>query len=96
MANSEWQFEEIEETEIESVARGRKSSVPQELIDGLAGLSKGKAVRLPSQKLDPTAETYRNDKARVAASLRVAMRLAGHKKFSIVFSPNGVPQIRLK
>ena len=71
MTNSEWQFEEIEETEIESVARGRKSSVPQELIDGLAGLSKGKAVRLPSQKLDPTADTYRNDKARVAASLRL-------------------------
>ena len=80
MTNSEWQFEEIEETEIESVARGRKSSVPQELIDGLAGLSKGKAVRLPSHKLDPTADTYRNDKARVAASLRV------------LHGPKGLPQ----
>lgn len=96
MDNSEWEFEEIDETEIESVARGRKSSVPQALIDGLAGLKKGKAVKIPSQKLDPKSVTYKTDKARVSAVLRTAMRAAGHDAFSIIFAPDGTPQIRLK
>lgn len=93
---SEFEFEIIDETEIESVSRGRKSSVPQELIDGLRGLKAGKAVRIPSQKLDPASVTYKTDKARVSAVLRTAMRAAGHKGFSIIFTPEGVPQIRLK
>lgn len=93
---NDWAFEEIEENEIESVRRGRKSNVDPALIDALRTLKPGKAIRIPSAGLDPTAPTYRTDKARVSASLRTAMRLAGHSEFSIIFSPEGVPQIRLK
>jgi hypothetical protein len=91
-----WDFEEIPEDEIQAVRRGRKSNVDPALVDGLRTLTPGRAIRIPSQKLDPTAANYRTEKARVSASLRVAMRAAGHTSFAIIFSPDGVPQIRLK
>src|SRR6056300_1960332 len=78
MANSEWSFEEIEETEITAVARGRKSNVDEALIEGLRNLKTGKAIRIPSQQLDTKAANYKTEKARVSAMLRTAMRAAGH------------------
>ena len=96
MANSEWSFEEIDETEIQSVARGRKSNVDPALIEGLRNLKAGKAIRIPSQQLDTKAPNYKTEKARVSAMLRTAMRAAGHKDFAIIFTPEGVPQIKLK
>lgn len=89
-------FEVIEETEITQVSRGRKSNVDPRLIEGLRNLTKGKAIKVPSQKLDPTADTYKTDKARVSAMLRTAMRSAGHTDFAIIYTPEGVPQIKLK
>jgi hypothetical protein len=91
-----WDFEEIPEDEIQAVRRGRKSTVDPALVDGLRTLTPGRAIRIPSQKLDPKSANYRTEKARVSASLRVAMRAAGHTAFAIIFSPDGVPQIRLK
>lgn len=91
-----WDFEEIPEDQVESVRRGRKSNVDPGLVQALKGLKKGKAIRIPSQSLDPSAPSYRTDKARVSAQLRTAMRMAGHADFSIIFSPEGTPQIRLK
>lgn len=93
--SNEWEFEIIEASEVKKVRRGRKSNVDPRLIDGLRTLKAGKAVRLPNQGLDPKAPTYRTDKARVSASLRSACRAAGHQKFSIEFSPDGVPQITI-
>lgn len=89
-------FEIIEEEEVTSVSRGRKSSVDPQLIEGLRGLTKGKAIRIPSQKLDPKADNYKTEKARISAMLRTAMRAAGHHDFSIIFTPEGVPQIKMK
>jgi hypothetical protein len=94
--NNEWAFEIIEASEVTKVSRGRKSNVDPALIAGLRTLTKGKAVRLTGQALDPKAPTYRTDKARVSASLRSACRSAGHTKFSIEFSPEGIPQITIK
>jgi hypothetical protein len=94
--NSGWDFEEIDASEVTGVARGRKSNVDPALIDALRGLSAGKAIRIPSQRLDPKADNYRNEKARISAMLRTAMKAAGHDSFSIVFSPEGVPQIKVK
>ena len=91
-----WDFEEIDASDVTGVARGRKSNVDPALVDALRGLSAGRAIRISSQKLDPNAPNYRNEKARVSAMLRTAMRSAGHDSFSIVFSPEGVPQIKIK
>ena len=91
-----WDFEDIPEDEVRGVPRGRKSNVDPALVEGLRNLTAGRAIRIPSQKLDPTALNYRTEKARVSAMLRTAMRSAGHATFSIIFSPDGVPQIRLK
>lgn len=95
-STSGWDFEEIGDDEVRGVPRGRKSNVDPALVEGLRRLVKGKAIRIPSQTLDPTADNYKTEKARVSAMLRTAMRTAGHDDFSIIFSPEGVPQIRLK
>ena len=94
--SDDWAFEEIPEDQIRGVPRGRKSNVDPALVDGLRTLAKGRAIRIPSQALDPKAANYRTEKARVSAMLRTAMKAAGHSEFSIVFSPEGVPQIRLR
>lgn len=91
----EFQFDIIDEAEIVSVSRGRQSSVPQELIDGLRNLKTGKAIRIPSKQLDPKASDYRNAKAALSAQLRAAARAAGFEP-AITFSPEGVPQIKRK
>ena len=96
MANANDLFEIIDETEITQVSRGRKSSVDPALIEGLRRLTKGKAIKIPSQALDPQAENYKTEKARISAMLRTAMKAAGHNDFSIIFSPEGVPQIKIK
>lgn len=91
-----WEFEIIDAQNVSRVPRGRKSNVDPRLIEGLRTLTAGKAVRLPQQALDPKSPDYRKDKARVSASLRSACRSAGHEKFTIEFSPEGVPQITIK
>lgn len=96
MANANDLFEIIDETEITQVSRGRKSSVDPQLIEGLRRLTKGKAIKIPSQALDPQAPNYKTEKARISAMLRTAMKAAGHSDFSIIFSPEGVPQIKIK
>jgi hypothetical protein len=93
---SDFDFEIIEETQITRVPRGRKSNIDPAMVDAFRALKKGKAVRITSMKLDPKAPTYKTDKARVSASLRSAIRRAGHEDFAIEFSPEGVPQVRLK
>jgi hypothetical protein len=95
MANDEFEFEIIPEDEIQKVARGRKSNVDPKLVEGLRNLKKGSAVRLPKMKCDPKSVDYKKDKARVSANLRAAMKMAGHGKFGIVFTPDGIPQIKI-
>jgi hypothetical protein len=91
----EWNFEEIPENEVRGVPRGRKSNVDPALIDAFRKVKPGKAFRIPNQKLDPSAPTYKTDKARVSATLRAALRSAGHASFSIIWSPDGIPQVKI-
>jgi hypothetical protein len=86
-------FEFIDENEIESVKRGRKSTAPAELVEALAKMPKGQAVRIKGMKLDPTSPDYKTDKASVSASIRTAGKLAG-VKVAISWSPDGVPQVK--
>lgn len=92
----EWNFEEIPEDQVRGVPRGRKSNVDPALIEAFRKVKAGKAIRIPSQALDPKSATYKTDKARISATLRTAMRSAGHSSISIVWSPEGVPQVKVK
>lgn len=87
-------FEFIDEGEIESVKRGRKSTVPTELVELLAKVPVGKAVVLRDYAGDPSDEGYKSYKASTSAMLRQAGKTAG-VKVTIAWSPAGVPQIRL-
>lgn len=86
-------FEFIDETDIQSVKRGRKTTVPQALVDALSKMPTGKAVRIKDYAGDPTAEDYKSHKASVSAMIRTAGRQAG-VKVSISWSPDGVPQVK--
>lgn len=88
-------FEIIPESEIQKVARGRKSNVDPKLVESLKGLKKGSAARIPKMKCDPKSADFKKDKARVSASLRAAMKMAGHAKYGIVFTPDGIPQVKI-
>lgn len=87
-------FEFIDENDMQGVKRGRKSTVPQELIDVLSKLPVGKACALREYAGDPTDEGYKSYKATISAMIRSAAKQAGVKT-SITWSPAGVPQVRL-
>jgi hypothetical protein len=86
-------FEFIDENEIEGVKRGRKTTVPTELVEAIRSMPKGKAVKVKDYKLDPTSEDYRNEKANVSSTIRKAGELAG-VKVSITWTLDGVPQVK--
>jgi hypothetical protein len=89
-------YQIIDESALEFVQRGRKSNADPELVDALRKLTKGKALALPSEKVDMTspAEVVKTEKARISANLRSAGKLAG-VKVAIRWSPIGVPQIAI-
>lgn len=88
-------FEFIDENEIESVSRGRKSTVSPELVEAFRNAPAGKAVKIVMHAGDPRdAEAYLLHKASVSAMLRSAGKQAG-KVARIVWSPAGVPQVTL-
>ena len=88
-------FEFIDENEVESVKRGRKTTVPAELVKALASVPKGKVIKLTSLAGDTTNETaYKAHKATASATIRSAGRQAG-VKVAISWSPAGVPQVRV-
>lgn len=90
-----FEFEIIPTSEIVSNPRGRKSKADPKLVEALKGLKAGQAIRVNALTLDPKSADYGKDKARVSATLRSAVRSAGHAKFSILFSPTGTPQVKL-
>ena len=92
MADKKYQI--IDESALEFVQRGRKSNADPELVDALRKLTKGKALALPSEKVDMTspAEVVKTEKARISAMLRACAKQAG-VTISIRWSLSGVPQI---
>ena len=89
------EFEIIDQSEMEVVSRGRKSTVPAELVKALAEMPKGKAIRVKGLALDPSQEDYKNDKASTSAVIRSAGKQAG-VEVSIQWSSTGVPQVTVK
>jgi hypothetical protein len=88
-------YEYIEETEVEVVKRGRKSSVPTEVVDAIRNIPAGKTVKFTELALDPTDADYKNGKASVSAMLRQAGKMAG-TEVSVRFTPAGIPQVTPK
>lgn len=88
-------FEFIDESEIESVKRGRKTTVPAELVDMVKTCPKGKAILMRKYAQDiADADEYKKNKARISAMFRKAGELAG-VKVSTTWSPAGVPQLKV-
>lgn len=88
-------FEFIDEDNIQSVKRGRKSQVPQALVDALSKMPTGKAVVIKTLALDPKDEDYKSRKATVSATIRQAGKQAG-VEVAIAWSPAGVPQVKVR
>lgn len=86
-------FEFIDETDIESVKRGRKSSADPNLVEALRKLPEGKAVVVKDLALDPKDPDYKSHKQTVSAQIRSAGKQAG-LEVSISFTPAGVPQVK--
>ena len=89
-------FEIINADDISFVKRGRKALVNAELVEALKTLQKGKAMALKSLIVDPKATNFANEKARIASQIRTACREANLINFSILWSPQGVPQVVAK
>ena len=88
-------FEFIDEGDIEGVKRGRKSQVPQELVEAFKALKAGQAIRLTAFSQDPADPDYKNLKATASSTIRQAGTQAGVKT-KIAWSPAGVPQVTVK
>lgn len=86
-------FVYIDENEISFVKRGRKAKADPELIKMLSGIPNGKGLAITKMKLDPNAENYKTEKARIASQIRTACAAANLKSFRILWSPQGVPQV---
>lgn len=94
-AGSVMDFEIIDEADIVSVARGRKSQVDPALVNALKGLPTGKAVRITAMKVDPKSEDFKNLKATKSAQIRNCAKSAGLEA-KISWSPDGIPQVSVR
>jgi hypothetical protein len=90
---SQEEFIYVDANEITFVKRGRKSNADPELIEKLKGLPVGKALAIRSMKVDPKADNFRNEKARIGSQIRTACAAANLVGFRILWSPEGVPQV---
>lgn len=91
------EFEFIEESEIESVKRGRKAIVVPELVAFLTKAKVGQTVKVPTFALDSslaTAEEKKTAKAKNSATLRVQAKNAGWKKVAIIWDVNNTPFLK--
>lgn len=86
-------FEFIDASAVSFVRRGRKSNIDEKLVTALKSLKKGNAVAIKSMSVDMTDPDFKTEKARISSQLRKACELAGLTKFSVRWSPVGVPQV---
>jgi hypothetical protein len=94
---TEMNFEFIDESEIESVKRGRKSFVMPELVNFLIKAKVGQTVKvttfaIESAIVDPLER--KNAKAKASAILRTQAKNAGWKKVGIIWDVNAVPFVK--
>ena len=90
-------FEFIEESEIESVKRGRKAIVIPELVQFLAKAKVGQIVKVSMFALDNETvaiEDRKNAKASASATLRSQAKSSGWSKVGIIWDTNNVPFLK--
>lgn len=90
-----FEFEIVNEADIEFVSRGRKSAVDPRLVAALQKLQPGKFVRLTSMTVNVKSDSVKTEKARIGGQLRSAAGNAG-VKIVIRWSSSGVPQVGLR
>lgn len=90
-------FEFIEESDIESVKRGRKAIVIPELVQFLAKAKVGQTVKVSMFALDNESvspEDKKNAKAKNSAILRSQAKASGWSKVAIIWDVNNVPFLK--
>jgi hypothetical protein len=93
----EMNFEFIEESEIESVKRGRKAIVIPELVEFLTKAKVGQIVKVAMFALDNETvaiEDRKNAKASASATLRSQAKASGWAKVGIIWDTNNVPFLK--
>ena len=91
------EFEFIEESEIESVKRGRKANVVPELVEFLSKAKVGQMVKVAMFALDSelvTPEDKKNAKAKNSATLRAQAKASGWSKVGIIWDVKNVPFLK--
>lgn len=94
---NEMNFEFIEESEIESVKRGRKAIVIPELVEFLTKAKVGQLVKVSMFALDNesvTLEDKKNAKAKNSATLRAQAKASGWAKVGIIWDTKNVPFLK--
>ena len=94
---NEFGFEFIEESEMESVKRGRKAQVIPEMVQFFAKAKVGQIVKVNYFAIDTekaSAEEVKLAKAKNAATIRSHAKASGWSKVQISWSPKGVPQVK--
>jgi hypothetical protein len=92
---SNFEFEFVDDGSIDLPRRGRKSTVPVELVNAIRKLTSGKVLVLKSLAVSPKASTVKTDKARHGATIRQAAKMAG-VEVSIGWAANGTPAVKLR
>lgn len=90
-------FEFIEESEIESVKRGRKAIVIPELVEFLTKAKVGQLVKVTMFALDNELvepEDKKNAKAKNSATLRAQAKASGWAKVGIIWDTKNVPFLK--
>lgn len=90
-----FEFEIVNEADIEFVPRGRKTTVDPKLVAALQKLQHGKFVRITSMAVNVKADSVKTDKARIGGQLRSAASNAG-VEIVIRWTSSGVPQVGLR
>jgi hypothetical protein len=94
--NPEIGYEIIDETEIVSVKRGRKSSVDPALIEMMKKLEIGKVIRLNTYSVGTIVEEEDKKKAKASTSakIRQTAKASGWKNVSIIWEVTGTPVVK--
>lgn len=94
--SGKFKIQKIDAASIKSTPRGRKSNADPEFVSALRGAAAGTAFIIPEYALNPKADNYKTEKARVSAMIRSAVKAAGHSGCSVKFTPDGIPQLVIK
>lgn len=96
--DKEMDFEFIDESEIESVKRGRKPIVITEMVAFMSKAKVGQIVKLANLAIDSAldAESKKKAKATNSATIRAQAKNANWVKVGIVWDKNGIPYAKRK